>query len=114
MGRLFSKIQHKDQIPDLLNMFQDLRLTRCSAIRTKAAKMGQVLQLFDGPQQRERDRQLKVHLPFDGYPNSFGDPAVQKWLYNYRYSEVADRAWEEYMRGRWLGIAGSTNETINL
>lgn len=62
--------------------------------------------LPDGPYQCERDRQLKEHAPFPGYPNPYSDPSVQDWLYGYDVFAEARNAWEKYAKGEWLGTIG--------
>lgn len=53
------------------------------------------MELPDGPQQEERDRRMMEEEPYEGYPNPFGDPTIQQWLYDYDCIEVASRAWKE-------------------
>ncbi|KAF2676552.1 FAD/NAD(P)-binding domain-containing protein, partial [Lentithecium fluviatile CBS 122367] len=106
LAELFGKVQHRNQIPDALKMFQDLRQARCLGISRRAEKVGRFWTLGDGPYQQERDRQLKEHQPFDGYPNPFSDPNLQKWLYDYDIAKAVSEAWEIYASGKWAGTSG--------
>jgi salicylate hydroxylase len=60
----------------------------------------------DGPYQHERDRQLKEHPPFEGYPNPFSDTHLQKWLYDYDIAKTVGEAWARYTSGAWAGTSG--------
>lgn len=61
----------------------------------------------DGPLQQERDRQLKQHKPFKGYPAAWADPVLQEYMWGYKVFEEAEEAWEKYMRGEWPGTRGA-------
>ncbi|KAL9116383.1 MAG: hypothetical protein Q9187_007091 [Circinaria calcarea] len=103
---LFSKIQSKSQIPDILSIYERIRKPRAREVRIRAREMRTVFGMRDGPLQQERDRQLLEHAPFEGYPNPLADPVLQKWLYGYRAIEEAERAWEVYLKGEWPGTRG--------
>ena len=106
LAELFGKVQCRNQISDALTIFQDLRQTRCLEISKRAEKAGRVWTYEDGPYQQERDRQLKEHQPFDGYPNPFSDTLLQKWLYDYDIGQAITEAWESYIKGEWAGTSG--------
>lgn len=107
LAELFGKVQHRSQVPDALTIFQDLRQTRCLEISRHAEKVGRVWTFPDGPHQQERDRQLKEHQPFEGYPNPFSDTYLHKWLYDYDVTEAVGEAWERYTSGEWTGTRGT-------
>jgi salicylate hydroxylase len=107
LAELFDKIDTPDQIPDVLKIFQDLRQERCLKIARRAREYGQVLVYENGPYQQERDRQLKEHETFDGFPNPFLDVRLQDWLHGYNIAKAASEAWEKYKRGEWAGTTGA-------
>jgi salicylate hydroxylase len=107
LAELFAKIQHNNQIPDALTIFQDLRQARCQEISRRSEKVGRVWTYVDGPYQQERDRQLKEHDPFDGFPNPFADIHLQEWLYGHDIAKTASNAWQKYTRGQWPGTRGT-------
>jgi salicylate hydroxylase len=107
LAELFDHIDNLDQVPDVLRVFQDLRQERCFKIAKCAKEYGQVLVYQDGPYQQERDRQLREHDTFDGYPNPFLDVRLQDWVHNYDVAQAAREANETYERGEWPGTTGA-------
>ncbi|OCL05544.1 FAD/NAD(P)-binding domain-containing protein [Glonium stellatum] len=107
LGELFAKIKHRHQVSDVLTIFRDIRQMRVAAISKRSTQIGLIWEFEDGPYQRERDRQLKEHQPFEGYPNPYTDSALLKWLYKYNIREEAELAWERYMKGEWVGTIGT-------
>jgi salicylate hydroxylase len=110
LAELFDKVQTRNQIADALTIFQEIRHARCVEISKRARKAGHIMALEDGPYQQERDRQLKEHEPFDGYPNAFSDPQLQRWLYDYDVAKATSAAWAKYARGEWMGTRGGIAE----
>jgi salicylate hydroxylase len=106
LAELFDHVDNQDRISDLLNIFQDVRQERCFKIAKRAKEYGQVLVYQDGPYQQERDRQLREHDTFDGYPNPFLDVRLQDWVHNYDVAQAAREALERYERGEWPGTSG--------
>jgi salicylate hydroxylase len=99
LAELFERVDSLDQIPDVLRVFQDVRQERCFRIARRAKEYGQALVYEDGPCQQERDRQLREHETFDGYPNPFLDVRLQDWVHNYDVAQAAREAWGKYERG---------------
>lgn len=62
--------------------------------------------MTDGERQRERDRQLTEHEPFEGYPNRWADPVFQEYLFGYDAFAEVDMAWERYKKGTFPGTTG--------
>ena len=60
--------------------------------------------MVDGERQRERDRQLTQEAPFEGYPNPWADPVLQKWLFGYDAFAEVDEAWHRYKQGTFPEI----------
>ena len=100
LGHLLSQLESKEQIPDLLTLFQNIRVPRVFTIRDKAARAGKINELPDGPEQRERDSFMRAHGPYevDGYPNTYGDPAILRLLYGYSALEEVEKAWKVYLK----------------
>ncbi|KAI0008845.1 hypothetical protein F4779DRAFT_418561 [Xylariaceae sp. FL0662B] len=83
LEHLFPSSTRSDGVPGLLEVFCERRQARALPIRTRAVKVGQILQMSDGPSQQERDRQLGSNEVYEGFPIPFADPAAQRWLYDY-------------------------------
>ena len=107
LGTFFSKLQHKSQLDDILSMYESIRKPRTMALRDRSHAVREVLGFEDGPLQRERDRQLQEHAPFDGFPNFLADPKFQKSLFGYNAMSEAERTWEVYLRGEWPSTRGN-------
>ncbi|KAI4157283.1 MAG: hypothetical protein LQ342_008427 [Letrouitia transgressa] len=101
LSALFMHLEDKVQIPDLLTIYERLRKPRAYEMKRRSRAMRDVNNIVDGPVQRERDRQLLQHKPFDGYPNPWADPVGQKWMFGYDAFREAEEAWEVYKRGEW-------------
>ncbi|KAM3069221.1 hypothetical protein ACMFMG_010737 [Clarireedia jacksonii] len=104
---LFSRLSSKSQIPDLLAIYERIRNPRAQEMKRRSASMRNVFALHNGPEQQERDRQIKEHAPFHGYPLPWMDPVFQNWLYSYDAKQEVEKAWEIYCRGEWPGTRGS-------
>ncbi|KAL9118845.1 MAG: hypothetical protein Q9187_004602 [Circinaria calcarea] len=96
LGSLFAKLRHKSQIPDLLRLYESIRIPRTTRIVECSSSMRGIFNLPDGDKQRERDRQLAHEQPFEGYPNRWADPVFQKWLLGYDTEAEVEKAWEKY------------------
>ncbi|ORY08775.1 salicylate hydroxylase-like protein [Clohesyomyces aquaticus] len=74
------------QLPETLELFQQLRKTRGEAIARETFKQRRDFHLRDGPEQQERDelflRQLGQSLK-GAFPSRWTCPEVQPWLYGY-------------------------------
>ncbi|KAF4995696.1 hypothetical protein FDECE_12725 [Fusarium decemcellulare] len=70
LGILLSKVKSREQLPDALRKYQDLRAPRSTALQKWSMKQRHTNHLPDGPEQKERDQlaesQLYEQLP--GYP----------------------------------------------
>ena len=105
-GTLFGKIRHKSQIPDILSIYERLRKPRTMALRARSQAQRAVNGFKDGELQEERDRQLRQHQPFDGFPNFLADPGLQNLVFGYDAVKEAEIAWETYSRGEWPSTGG--------
>lgn len=106
LGALFTKITHKSQLPDLLVIYEALRKPRTTRVVKGSTALRDVFHMHDGDRQKERDRQLTQHEPFEGFPNRWADPVFQKWLFGYDAYKEVDAAWETYQRGMFPGTSG--------
>lgn len=102
LGHFLSQVESKEQIPDMLTLFQNMRVPRVFDIRDRAARVGKINELPDGLEQRERDAFMRSYGPYkvDGYPNTYGDPAIMRLLYGYSALEEAKKAWNGYVKVR--------------
>jgi salicylate hydroxylase len=109
LGELFSKITHRDQLPDILSIYEKLRKPRTTEVVKGSTALRDVFHMHDGPRQQERDRQLTEFQedPFVGFPNRWRDPVFQEWLFGYDVQTVVGEAWATYEKGRWPGLTGS-------
>lgn len=112
IGALLSKIQNKSQLGDILTIYERLRKPRTTRLSEKSRTMRDVYAYDDGPLQRERDRQLRQHPPFEGYANFLADPEFQRSLFSYNAKVVAENAWSTYMKGEWPSTRGNWAATL--
>ena len=96
LGHLFSKLEHKHEIPDLLRLYESIRKPRTTRIVECSTAMQEIFNLPDGTRQRERDRQLTEEQPCEGYPNRWADPVFQRWLLGYDTEIEVEKAWEKF------------------
>lgn len=77
LGALMEKIQRKDQLKDVLVMYERLRKARTTRVVKGSTALQDIFHMHDGDRQRERDRQLTELEPFEDYPNRWADPVFQ-------------------------------------
>ncbi|KAL9094499.1 MAG: hypothetical protein Q9165_003349 [Trypethelium subeluteriae] len=108
LTQLFARLTHKDQFPDLLTIFTDLRIPRASRVKDKVDEMRMLMTMPNGDLQRERDRQIRyAEEPFGGSPLPWMDPDFNDWIYSYDIPKEIGRAWETYTKGLWPRTRGS-------
>jgi hypothetical protein len=114
LGVLFASLKTKEQVPDILTIFEQVRQLRTLEVSRRSAAMRDVFAIPDGPKQQERDRQLREHKPFDGYANVLADPVLQKWLFGYDAIEEGTKAWHVFEKGEFPGTRGTwkTSSTV--
>ncbi|KAI5960431.1 uncharacterized protein KGF55_004723 [Candida pseudojiufengensis] len=98
LAGLFSKIESRDQIQDLLYLTENLRKWRSSQVVKGSKNCQNIYHLPDGPKQQKRDA-LLAGTPSLGYPNRFADPVFQDFLWGYNAFDEIERAWGEYKKG---------------
>ena len=113
LSGLLYHIEHKCQTADILSIYEMLRKPRAMQVKRQSLATRNINGMADGPLQRERDRQLLLHQPFDGYPNPLADPVFSKWLFGYHAVEEAERAWATYKRGEWPLTSGMWQTSLH-
>ncbi|MCJ1364519.1 hypothetical protein MMC16_003630 [Acarospora aff. strigata] len=112
LGALFTKITNKSQLSDLLLIFETLRKPRTTRVVKGSTQLRDIFHMHDGDRQRERDRQMTQHEPFEGFPNRWADPVFQKFLFGYDAYKEVDAAWETYQRGTFPGTLGKFRASL--
>lgn len=112
LGALFSKITHKSQLPDLLLIYETLRKPRTTRVVKGSTDLRDIFHMHDGDRQKERDRQLTQHDPFEGFPNRWADPVFQEFLFGYDADKEVDHAWERYQSGIFPGTWGKFRASL--
>lgn len=101
LGALMEKIETKEQLVDVLVIYERLRKARTTRVVKGATRMRDYWHMPDGDRQRERDRQLLEEDPFEYYPNPWSDPVFQPWLFSYDAHDEVEQAWKVYKSGRF-------------
>ncbi|KAK2011568.1 FAD/NAD(P)-binding domain-containing protein [Colletotrichum eremochloae] len=84
LGAIFSQSVSRDQIPDALRVFEEVRKPRASDIRRRTLDQKAMFALADGPDQKERDEYLRAG----------GDYGLFEWIWGYNAAESGREAWE--------------------
>jgi salicylate hydroxylase len=77
----------RDQIPDALRVFEDVRKPRASNVRNRTIDQKKMFALSDGPAQEERDAKLRAGKDFELF----------KWLWKYDAAESGRQAWGKFI-----------------
>lgn len=96
LSSLLRHASNATELPEILALYQNLRLPRARRTRERSGQMRDMSQLVDGPAQEERDRTLKEDKPGDGFPNPWADPGFQEWMWAFDARATADSAWEDF------------------
>lgn len=103
LGVLFSKMESKDEIPELLTIYDTMRRPRALLCRNRSRDLRDIYAMKDGPVQEERDRSLLQEPAYDGSPNFLEDPFLRGWLYGYNAVEAAEEVWRNHIKQK-MGI----------
>jgi salicylate hydroxylase len=106
ISRLLGLATHREQIPDVLIIYEAVRKPRTLTLKRRSEEMRDVYCIQNGPVQEERDRQLRDLEPYPGYVIPWMDPDFQSWMYTYDANEAASEAWKIYLQGKWPGTRG--------
>ncbi|RKL07413.1 hypothetical protein BFJ68_g9916 [Fusarium oxysporum] len=85
LGIILSKVDRREQLPQALKTYENLRIPRSSALQKWSMKQRHINHLPDGPEQEARDRLAESQL-YDqqpDYPFYWIDPAAQDFVYGY-------------------------------
>ncbi|KAH8691430.1 FAD binding domain protein [Talaromyces proteolyticus] len=86
LGRLLKYVTSRDDLPQILDLYQELRKRRGEAVVREASKQRDDFHLPDGPLQQHRDTIFLSCLakePTANFPSRWTCPTVQPWLYGY-------------------------------
>lgn len=78
----------RDQIPDALRVFEEVRKPRASAVRHRTLDQKAMFALADGPDQKKRDANLRADA----------DHELFKWLWEYDAAESGREAWKNFTK----------------
>ncbi|KDQ61756.1 hypothetical protein JAAARDRAFT_55091 [Jaapia argillacea MUCL 33604] len=100
IGALFSRLRSWDQIPALLEAFQDIRQGRCEAVNFQEFSNMQLVQLPPGPQRQHRDQAMRENLNH-GREHWDEGRLRQQWeeiseIFGYNAREAAEDWWVQW------------------
>ncbi|OBT97710.1 hypothetical protein VE01_05027 [Pseudogymnoascus verrucosus] len=100
LGVLLSKLSKKEDLASILQVYQDLRKPRSTAIAKSSEKQRYYNHLPDGAEQKVRDALMKSQIqePQPGYPFYWIDPQMQSWVYGYDADLEAHTAWDKFLK----------------
>jgi salicylate hydroxylase len=103
LGELLGRIDSKEQLPDVLALFEALRKPRTTAVvNLSTHNRDAVFHLPDGIEQKERDRKLLKDDVQPGFPNKWRDPQMRDFLFKYDAFSEAEEGWERFqLEGRF-------------
>ncbi|KAI1497644.1 hypothetical protein F5X99DRAFT_432823 [Biscogniauxia marginata] len=94
LGVIFSQSVGRDQIPDALRVFEEVRKPRASDVRHRTLDQKAMFALADGPDQEERDAKLRAGA----------DREFFKWLWDYDAAESGREAWKVFTETHENGV----------
>lgn len=89
---LFNKIWSKDQIPDILTIFEQTRRRRTGEMLRRTQQNRDAIMMEEGLRQQEQERHLLQDEPFDGFANFLADPVLRMWMFRYNAFQEAEKA----------------------
>jgi len=111
LGNLLSRISHISQLRPLLKAYQDLRLPRTAAAQESSRLNQHIFHLPDGPEQRERDENMRRAMALElsgnsgelrsesaGNKNQWADKTKSDILFGYDADAEADKWWAAHGR----------------
>ncbi|GAP84615.1 putative salicylate hydroxylase [Rosellinia necatrix] len=94
LGAIFSQPVGRDQIPDALRVFEEVRKPRASEIRHRTLDQKAMFALADGPEQQKRDAKLRAG----------DDWKLFQYLWEYDAAESGRREWERFTQAHDGGV----------
>ncbi|KAF9045794.1 FAD/NAD-P-binding domain-containing protein [Hymenopellis radicata] len=104
LGTLFSRLSRWDQIPQLLDGFQELRQERCHYVHASEVSTASVLSMPPGEARQKRDMDLNVSLAQDETWDEgklLGQWEVIAAVFGYNAREAAEDWWIKWARVCW-------------
>jgi len=96
LGLLLGNMKARKQLPQALDMYQELRKARGEAIVRETFKQREAFHMPDGEAQEARDRIFLSQLGKDeivgAFPSRWTCPEIQPWLYGYDAAEEVSAA----------------------
>ncbi len=120
LAECLDRAQSANDIPTLLRAFQTIRKPRCEAIQKGARANGDIWHMSDGPEQKQRDRDMKQTM--EGRPdipggtknpNQWSDKEFQPWLFGYDAVEAVSARVSHYRQCEQKLIDGQTNRFLD-
>ncbi|GFF38203.1 putative FAD binding domain-containing protein [Aspergillus udagawae] len=87
LGAIFSQSVGRDQIPDALRVFEQVRKPRASEVRRRTLDQKAMFALADGPEQEDRDAKLRAGA----------DYGLFEWLWGYDAAKSGGEAWKRFL-----------------
>ncbi|KAJ7505665.1 hypothetical protein B0H11DRAFT_355443 [Mycena galericulata] len=125
LARLFSQLRSRDQIPQILGAFQDIRQPRCAAATESETNIMYFTCMPEGEDQRARDQAMRAKLAAGVEVLQAGADEVEtpewrevKEIFGYDAEDEADNWWVSWgslqLRSAGIGIrAVEVIQTIN-
>jgi salicylate hydroxylase len=95
LGECLSRINSKSDLKTALAVYEACRRPRTSRIVQRGNVQQHLYHLHDGPEQRERDRLMRLTPTLPGDPLVWRDPELQPWLLGYNHIADVDAHWPQ-------------------
>lgn len=93
IGECFKKAKSKDDLPTVLKVYESCRKLRTERIVARGNKQQHLYHLYDGEEQRERDRILSMPNPPAGETFVWRDREMAPWLLGYNVEKDVAIHW---------------------
>ncbi|KAA1476429.1 FAD/NAD(P)-binding domain-containing protein [Dentipellis sp. KUC8613] len=96
LGSLLSHMGSLDELPVLLQAYEDLRLPRCTEIQQSSSLNRHIFHMQDGPEQEARDAAMRQAMEIEmaaGNPNQWADRSKNEGLFSYDADKEAEKWW---------------------
>lgn len=84
----------RDQIPDALRVFEEVRKPRASYVRHRTLDQKAMFALDDGPDQEKRDANLRAGADYELF----------RWLWEYDAAKSGREAWKIFTKTHENGV----------
>lgn len=93
LGECLSRINDKSELKIALATYEACRRPRTSRIVQRGNVQQNLYHLQDGPEQKERDRLMRLNPTLPGDPLVWRDPELSPWLFRYDHIKDVDTNW---------------------